>query len=102
MVPPPLAWVPSYAISMSNALGCSVWQRVSKTSVPLLYNVVFTFGDELEGKTMMQVWNLFQMYAAHNDCHPQGKLERAGKRLTVTIAVERRFGEPRNSHPAKK
>ena len=98
-LPPPLAWLPSYAHSMGGALGCSVTFSLRPTDTPLLYRAEFTFGDRVPGPAMMQVWNLFQMYAAHNGAHPQGRLEREGNRLTVQVAVERRFGADRDDHP---
>lgn len=102
MFPPPLAWLPSYAKSMQTALGCSVDVQVRPARVPLLYRVVFTFGEPLSGWAMMQTWNLFQMYAATNDCVPQGRVEREGRSLTVEVATKRRLGEPRDDHPAAK
>lgn len=69
--------------------------------MPLVHKVTLTFGEDLQGKTMLQVWNLFQMYAAHNDCVPQGRLERDGRVLTLLVATKRRLGEPRDDHPAK-
>ena len=85
---------------MGIALGCAVSARVNPTRVPLVHQVVFDFGEELSGWAMMRVWNLFQMFAAYNDCSPQGRLDSGARKMIVEVAVKRRLGEPRDDHPA--
>lgn len=100
MVPPPLAWLPSFCSSMGGALGTSVSFDLQTTVNPLVYIVKFNFGEPISGKRMMLVWNLYQQYAAKNDTVPQGKVESEGNSMTTKVAIKRRLGLPRNEHPA--
>jgi len=47
----------------------------------------------------MHVWNLFQKYAARNDCVPQGKTESSAKELVISVATKQRLGQPKTDHP---
>lgn len=98
--PPPLAWLPGFALSMGGALGTSVLFDARPTVNPLVYVIKFTFGEPISGKRMMLVWNLFQQYAAKNETIPQGKVESDGPKMTAHVVIKRRLGLPRNEHPA--
>ncbi|TXH11234.1 MAG: hypothetical protein E6R04_02875 [Spirochaetes bacterium] len=98
-LPPPLAWLPSFANSLSGAIDSPVQVECTQSVNPLVYIVKFRFGEKVTGKRMMLVWNLYQQYAAKNDSIPQGRVETEGNTLTTTIIVKRRLGPPRNEHP---
>jgi hypothetical protein len=100
MFPPPLMWVPGFCASIGRALDGGVSSTLERTVNPLVYRITFDFGEELSGKRMLLVWNIFQQYAAANRSHPQGRVEREGRKLTVTVAVERRLGPPMEEDPA--
>lgn len=99
MTPPPLAWLPGFAHSMSGAMGCSVEINLETTVNPLVYKVKARFGEALTGQQLMLVWNLFQKYAAKNDCVPQGKTSGSSKELSFLVATKRRTGPTRDEHP---
>jgi len=82
-----------------GALDTSVNITCTPTINPLVFTVRFQFGEQISGKRMLLVWNLYQQYAAKNGAMPQGKLEREGNTLTTSIATTRRLGLPRNEHP---
>lgn len=97
---PPLMWVPDVSDSMSRALGTACSYEVRSTVNPLMYRIVFSFGERQSGKQMLLLWNVVQQYAAKNDAAPQGKVESEdGRRLAVDIVVKRRLGPPRNEQP---
>lgn len=99
MTPPPLAWLDGFCHSLSGALGYSVSFDVGKTVNPLIFKIKMRLGEPLTGKQLMLVWNLFQKYAAKNECVPQGKTEGWGKELIMDVAVTRRMGPTRSEHP---
>lgn len=98
-LPPPLAWVPSVAASLSRALGCGVTAEVRPTINPLVYTLRFKFGESQPGRRMLLLWNLVQMYAWKNDAVPQGKIETEGSVLTIRMGTKRRLGQPKNLTP---
>lgn len=96
---PALAWVASYSKSLGAALGVTVASDIMPSVNPLLFKIRFHFGEEITGDKMLHVWNLFQKYAAANDAIPQGKLEKDGTKMTVSVVVRRRMGLPKDKHP---
>jgi len=98
-LPPPLAWLPGFANSLSGAIDTPLQIECTQSVNPLVYIVKFRFGENVTGKRMMLVWNLYQQYAAKNDAVPQGKVESEGKTLTTSIIIKRKRGLPRNEHP---
>jgi hypothetical protein len=85
---------------MQRALGCSVIAQVKNTINPLVYNIVFEFGEAQPGPRMLLLWNVVQRYAWKNDAVPEGKLELdEGRRLAVRMGVKRRLGLPKNETP---
>jgi hypothetical protein len=96
---PSLAWLEAFRDSVALALDSSVQFEVLPSVNPLVYKIRFKLGTTVSGPNFMLVWNLFQMFAAHNGVVPQGKAEREGNRLTATVVVKRRFGPERNAHP---
>jgi hypothetical protein len=99
MVPPPLAWIPSFAASVQHATGSTITYDIQKTVNPLVLRVTIGFQERVSGKSVMLVWNLFQMFAASNDCIMKGKKMDAGHQLVAEIVTKQRLGIPRNTHP---
>lgn len=96
--PPPLAWLDGFVRSIEGATGSRIVWSLTPTINPLVHKVRFFFPEPISGKSLMLVWNLFQMYAAKNDCVPQGKRSEE-KALFAEIVTKRRLGPPRNEHP---
>jgi hypothetical protein len=93
-------WVPGVSDSMARALGTSCTYEVKSTVNPLIYTVVFTFGEKQPGKQMLLLWNVVQQYAAKNDAVPKGKVySNDGTKLAVDVILKRRLGPPRNEAP---
>lgn len=99
MLPPPLAWIASFIHSVQGAVGRKVTYEISQTVNPLVYRIRIDFPEKVSGKSMMLVWNLFQMYAAKNDCVPQGKAADGDYRLVTEVIMKQRLGRPKNKHP---
>lgn len=100
--PPPLAWLSSFAHSLGGALDCSVTMSSEPTINPLIHKVKADFGEPISGRRMMLVWNLFQKYAARNDCITEGGVEGWGKQMTMKVGTKRRLGHPKDQHPLDK
>lgn|SRR5688572_22458618 len=99
MLPPALAWLDGFMHSVSGALGQRVVYNVDSTINPLLFRVRIKFSEKVSGKNLMLVWNLFQMYAAHNDSVPKGKAAESEFSLLAEVIIKRRLGLPRKKHP---
>lgn len=101
MVPPSLAWLDGLIYSLTGATGMSVSYTTKVTVNPLVLRVQLNFGEKVSGTNMMLAWNLFQMYAAKNDCVLQGKTTTAEGILLADAIMKRRLGPVRNTHPCK-
>lgn len=99
MLPPSLAWVASFINSVQGAVDRKVRYEISGTVNPLVYKIRIDFPEKISGKNLMLVWNLFQMYAATNDCVPQGKAADGDHRLVTEVITKRRRVFPKNKHP---
>lgn len=95
----PLQWLDAFCDSIGGAMGTGVTHREKDTLDPLLKTVTFEFGEELTGKSFVLIWNLLQSWAAKNNCRPQGKVEKEGRRMTVKMAIKGRFGLHKVVHP---
>ena len=84
---------------MSAALDCQVLMIPEPTVNPLVFQVRMQIGGKVTGFQMMLIWNLFQKYAAANECGTQGKIEGCGTEMRMTVLTKRRLGLPRNDHP---
>ena len=98
VLPPPLAWLPDVADSLSRALGCSVSYQLRPTVNALVYILVLRFSAPQEPRFTGQVWNLIQMYAARNDAIPQG-VESEPLEMRISIGMKRRLGPPKREAP---
>lgn len=101
MVPPPLAWLDGLIHSLVGATGMSVSYTTKATVNPLVIRVQLNFGEKVSGINMMLAWNLFQIYAAKNDCVLQGKSSNTEGILLAEAIMKRRLGPVRNTHPCK-
>lgn len=100
-LPPPLAWIPSLMHSLEGAMGHHPIYSVTPTINPLVYKLRIYFTGTVSGSTAMQVWNLFQMFAAKNDCVAQGKRGEGEDRvLFAEVVMKQRLGLPKSEHPA--
>jgi hypothetical protein len=98
-VPPSLQWVPRFARSVESAVGSGIRWELAKTVNPLVYTVRIGFNEQMSGKNVMHIWNLFQMFAASNDCVMKGKKMDAGWNLIAEVGMKERLGHPKKKHP---
>ncbi len=98
---PTLEWVNGFVLSITRATGVTVTSHIEKTVNPLVFRVRLRFAEPLSGKSMMLVWNLFQMYAKKNESIPQGKKPEKSLELVAEVVVKRRLGPARNENPAE-
>jgi hypothetical protein len=99
MVPPPLAWIPNFALSMSRALGCKVEYTLNSSVNALMYKLSFFLSEPQNNKTMLAVWNALQQYAAKNDAVLSDKATLIATGLLTTISMRRRLGLPMDEVP---
>lgn len=68
---------------------------------PLVYTIKLRWPQAVSGKISMNIWNLFEIWAAKNDVVPQGKVlqEHEGKELLISLATKRRLGPPKIEEP---
>lgn len=98
MVPPPLAWVPLFVKSMERAMGIEIAFEMEPTVNPLIYQVVLRFNEHLDRP--LDVWNMFQIWAAKNDSIPYGKIKQPNSRtMILDVIIKRRLGVERDEIP---
>lgn len=101
--PPPLAWLDLFCSSTGTALDQPIQASVRPTVNPLVYAVYLKWASPVSNKLRNSVWNLFQIWAAKNDCVPQGKVDHGdsefNKELTVSVVVKQRLGLPKREQP---
>jgi hypothetical protein len=98
-VPPPLAWVPHFCDSTGRALDLKLAYEIRSAGTPLMYVVHIRWPEPIEPKFYMSVWNLFQIWAWKNETIPQSSPLHAPFSMSITVAVKRRLGLPREDHP---
>jgi hypothetical protein len=96
---PPLAWFGGFIRSIEGAIGMTVQWHLSRTVNPLVFKIRIYFPERVSGRNLMLIWNLFQMYAARNNCVPQGRSSNSDKALSAEIITKQRLGLPQNEHP---
>lgn len=96
---PPLAWFDGFIKSIGGAIGASPQWNLTTTVNPLVFRVRIYFPERVSGRNLVLIWNLFQMYAAKNNCVPQGKSSNSDRVLSAEIVTKQRLGLPQNEHP---
>jgi len=110
MTPPSLVWVESFTTSTGAALGQKLIARVYPTVNPLIYRIRLDFYEPVKLDAASQIWNLFQKWAAANECTPSGRVEMRNLPSPVTgelynfgfqveVHLKERLGPPRDVHP---
>lgn len=105
MVPPPLAWIPSFCASTGFPLDQAMVAEVFPTVNPLTYKIRVRWGEPISSKSALLVWNLFQIWAARN-----GTVVENGKMtfdvrgddyygMSVQAILRERLGLPRDECP---
>ena len=98
-IPPPLAWLKDYTLSLERATGTKILLDLTPTVNPLIYRVILTWEETPSPKVSLGAWNIFQSWAAKNDCVPHGKTERTPCVKAFTIIIKRRLGPDREDLP---
>jgi len=108
MRPPGLAWLTSFCDSIGTAMGQTIVSDVKNSVNPLVYTTSVSWRDPVKMDSAVQVWNLFQKWAAANRCTPSGRVtfqqfEKLGATLVLGLSVEvhlrERLGHPQDRHP---
>lgn len=99
VLPPPLAWVPNFALSMSRAVGCKVEFKLNSSVNALMYKLSFFLSEPQSNKTMLLFWNALQQYAAKNHTVLSDKATLLATGLLTTVSIPRRLGQPMDEVP---
>jgi hypothetical protein len=102
VIPPPLAWIPSFVSSTSRAIDQQMVYDLKPTVNPLVYSLKLSWTTALSGKLINGVWNLFEKWATHNDVTTNGKVDTDPRSMTIGVVIKRRFGNPKDSAPWEK
>jgi hypothetical protein len=97
---PGLAWLDDFCVSTGAAIDQAVRHRVVPSVTPLIYIVHISWQLPLSAELVAKVWNLFEIWAAKNDCVTQGKIISNSIELMISVIVKRRLGPTKNDHPA--
>jgi hypothetical protein len=98
-LPPPLEWVLEYTASMSRAVGIPIDFDVKPTVNPLLLQVRLDWLEPMSPASTNDIWNMFQVWAAKNECVPYGKITKTPYSVTMGVIIKRRLGYGRNDNP---
>jgi hypothetical protein len=109
-MPPGLAWLAAFSDSTGLALGQTIAYEVVPTVNALTYKIQLSWREPVRINLAVQVWNLFQKWAAANGTSPQGQLEtrfevnplvhsKRVENFTVTVRLRERLGHPKDSRP---
>lgn len=110
MVPPGLAWLSSFCASTGTALDQGMVSEAKVGVNALTYRVSVSWGESISFKNFLLVWNLFQKWAARNDCVPSGRVDVKRVRSPLSsdermvgfeteVNLKRRLGLPQDHHP---
>lgn len=110
MSPPGLAWLESFRHSTGAALDQGIITRVHPSVNPLVYRVRVDLQEPVKPETGLQIWNLFQQWAAKNGCTPSGRVEMrevphpaSGESFSfgfsVDVHLKERLGFPKDEYP---
>ena len=100
MNPSNLQWLPMFQESINTIFQSGVQVSSSPTVNPMVFTITIKVGRRIAPKSRLQVFNLFQKWAAVNECVLQGSVE--GKRvdeIIISIIVKRLHGLPQINHP---
>lgn len=75
MIPPPLAWLNSFAKSTGLALDQPMVADAQSGVNVLVYRVSVKWVEPIPKNQWMLVWNLFQKWAAKNDATPSSNVD---------------------------
>lgn len=98
-IPPPLAWLTDYVLSLERATGVKILLGLSSTVNPLVYMVTLRWEETPSGKVALGAWNIFQTWATKNDCVTTGRSERAPGKMSFQVIIKRRLGPDREESP---
>ena len=98
---PGLAWLESFTASISTATGSAISHTVQDTVNPLIKTVTLKLSEPVSGKILLNIWNLFQKYAAANETYPT-KYRKEPDKIIVEVAIKQRLGQPKDSRPWNK
>lgn len=110
MAPPGLAWLRLFSASTGMALDQAIVHEVKSTVNPLIYTVTTKWAEPITVGQAVQVWNLFQKWAAANESTPSGRVvfdevrhpltnEALIRGLTVDVHLRERLGHPKELWP---
>ena len=98
-IPPPLSWLTSFTESLERATGSKILLGLAQTVNPLLYKVTLHWSEVPSPKVAQGTWNIFETFAAKNDCVLEGKTERSPFKMVFHVIVKRRRGPDREDVP---